>query len=55
MLRNWDSLEIVDVSLPNSTISPLDLGETLRSEVILNLGEVNPDDIMVELVRSKSK
>lgn len=50
MLRNWDSIEILDVKIPNSTISPLDLGQVLRSEVVLNLGEVLPDDIMVELV-----
>ena len=50
MLRNWDSIEIVNVTLPNSTISPLDLGDTLRSVVVLNLGDIHPEDVMIEFV-----
>jgi glycogen phosphorylase/synthase len=50
MLRNWESIEIVNVSLPNSTVSPLNLGDTLHSEVVLNLGDIHPDDVMIEFV-----
>ncbi|NVO18813.1 MAG: alpha-glucan family phosphorylase [Bacteroidetes bacterium] len=50
MLRHWDSIEVVSVGLPNSTVSPMDLGETLHTEVTLNLGDIHPDDVMVEFV-----
>jgi len=50
MLRNWDNLEIIDIQLPNSTISPMNLGETFRAEVTLNLGNISPEDLRIELV-----
>jgi len=50
MIRNWESIEVLNVNIPNSTISPMDLGEVFRSEVVLELGDVNPDDLMIELV-----
>jgi phosphorylase/glycogen(starch) synthase len=50
MLRNWENIDIVSVNLPNSTVSPLALGDKLRSEVVIKLGDAHPEDLMIELV-----
>ena len=50
MLRNWDSIEVVEMSLPNTNISALKMGELISAKVVLNLGDINPDDVMVEFV-----
>jgi len=50
MIRNWDGIEVVDVIYPNSTNQPLNLGDIFKVELILNLGDIAPDDIMIEMV-----
>jgi len=50
MIRNWDGIEVVDVIFPNPTNDELKLGDIFKAEVILSLGDIAPDDIMIEMV-----
>lgn len=50
MIRNWDSIQVVDVIFPNSSNEVLNLGDIFRAEMILNLGDIAPQDIMIEMV-----
>jgi len=50
VVRNWDTIEIVEVKVPHSSTNPLYMGAKFYTEVILNLGEFKPDEIMVELI-----
>ena len=48
----WSKISVVDVRVSNG-IMPLQLGEKFKAEITLNLGELNPKDIKVELVFAK--
>ena len=50
MIRNWDGIEVVDVILPNPVNQVLNLGEMFVAELKLNLGDIAPDDIMIEMI-----
>lgn len=50
VLRHWESIEVIDVIFPNSTSKALHLGELFQAEVIINTGDLNPQDIRIELV-----
>jgi phosphorylase/glycogen(starch) synthase len=50
MIRNWDGIEVVGVNYPNPTNQVLDLGDIFKVELILNLGDIAPADIMAEMV-----
>ena len=50
MIRNWDGIEVVDLIYPNSTNQALNLGDIFKVELILNLGDIAPDDVMAEMV-----
>ena len=50
MIRNWDGIEVMDVIFPNSTTEELNLGDMFRAELILSLGDIAPDDVMIEMV-----
>lgn len=50
VLRNWDSLEVLDVIFPSSTTKALHLGDLFEAELVVNLGDLSPDDIRIEMV-----
>ncbi len=50
MIRNWDGIEVVDVIIPDSTNEVLKLGDMFKAELVLSLGDISPDDVMVEMV-----
>lgn len=50
ILRSWKSIEVVSVNVPDSNSKALHLGDVFYSEVILNLHELTPDDIGIEIV-----
>ena len=50
MKRNWDGIEVVDVILPNPTNQAINLGDIFTAELVLNLGDIAPDDIMIEMI-----
>ena len=50
VLRGWDSIEIVSVNMPDSTIKPLRLGENFVAEIVLNVNELAPADLGMEVL-----
>ena len=50
MIRAWESIEVVSVNLPDSTVKPLLLGEQFVAEIVLNLHEIPSSDIGIEIV-----
>jgi len=50
MIRNWDGIEVMDVIFPNATTEELNLGDKFKAELILSLGDIAPDDVMIEMV-----
>lgn len=50
ILRGWDSIEVVSISIPDSTKKPLRLGENFVAEIVLNVNELAPADLGLEVV-----
>lgn len=48
--RNWDSLEIITAEQFDTSRQAIVLGKEYTSEVVLDLGNLNPDEVGVELV-----
>jgi alpha-glucan phosphorylase-like protein len=53
VLRGWDSIEVVSIKTPDSTLRPLSLGESFKAEVILDLNELSGTDIGIEVLFGK--
>ncbi|MGE5316972.1 MAG: alpha-glucan family phosphorylase, partial [Chloroflexota bacterium] len=50
ILRGWESIEVVSLSMPDSTKKPLRLGENFVAEIVLNVNELTPSDIGLEVL-----
>ncbi len=50
MIRNWDGIEVMEVLFPDTSNAALNLGDIFKAELILSLGDIAPDDIMIEVV-----
>ncbi|MDR2979174.1 MAG: alpha-glucan family phosphorylase [Bacteroidales bacterium] len=50
LLAAWDNIEIVQLNCPDTVQMPHLLGETLHFEVKVNLGNIQPNDIRIELL-----
>lgn len=50
MMRSWESIEVVSVSIPDSSLKPLRLGENFVAEIVLNVNEINPADLGLEVL-----
>ena len=50
MLHDWDTIALLDVQFPNSTVKPLNLGEDFEASVVLSLNEADSGHVGVELV-----
>jgi phosphorylase/glycogen(starch) synthase len=48
--RNWESLEIITAEQFDTSRQAIVLGKEYTSEVVLDLGSLNPDEVGVELV-----
>jgi len=55
MIRNWDGIEVVEVNFPNPSSEALNLGEIFKAALILSLGDIAPDDIMIEMVTGQKE
>ncbi len=53
--RSWDSIEVVKVSIPDSTQKPLALGDSFRAEIVLNVNELSGSDVGVEVLFGKKE
>lgn len=50
VIRGWDSIEIIKVNLPDSTLKPLSLGENFIAEIVLNLNELSNVEVGIEVL-----
>jgi len=50
VLRGWESIEIVSLHIPDSSQKPMSLGESFKSEIILDLNELSGTDIGIEVL-----
>jgi phosphorylase/glycogen(starch) synthase len=50
IFNGWDKIELVEVKVPDPSISPIELGGLFRAEVILDLKDISGDDIAVEVL-----
>lgn len=50
MLRNWNEIEVINMKLHDSTARPLLLGEDFKASVELLIGELDPNDIRIDLL-----
>lgn len=50
IIRGWKSIELVSVFIPESNSKALNLGDLFKAEVILNLHELKPEEIGIEIV-----
>ena len=48
--REWKNVEVVSVTAPDSVNSDVALGNEFQAEVILNIGDLNADEIGVEIL-----
>jgi phosphorylase/glycogen(starch) synthase len=51
--REWDNIQVVSLNLPDSNQKPLILGESFQAEIVLNLAELSPEDIGIEILFGK--
>jgi len=53
VLKNWDQLQVISLRVPDSTQRPLVFGESFRAQIVLNISELSPDDIGIEVLFGK--
>jgi len=50
--QNWDKIEVLEVNHPELTQSPISVGETYKGSVKLNLDNLTPEDLGLEMLIS---
>ncbi|MCX6270530.1 MAG: alpha-glucan family phosphorylase [Bacteroidetes bacterium] len=50
ILGGFENIEVISVKTPNSSTRPLSLGEVFQAEIVLDINELSPDDIGIEVV-----
>ncbi len=53
VMRGWDSIEVISMKVPDSNQKPLQLGESFKAEIILDLNELSGTDIGIEVLFGK--
>jgi phosphorylase/glycogen(starch) synthase len=48
--REWPHLEVISLSKPDDAKGSLTLGKKFNAELVIAIGELNPEDLGVELV-----
>ena len=51
--NGWNSIEVLSVKTPDSTQKPLQLGDSFKAEIILDLNELSSTDIGIEVLFGK--
>ena len=51
----WSNLEVLDVNHHNSTQKALQMGDEFKAELVIDLKELSPEDIGVELIYGQKK
>ncbi|NSW46149.1 MAG: alpha-glucan family phosphorylase [Bacteroidales bacterium] len=55
MLRAWESIEVVNITTPDVTARPLNLGDYFTAQVCLNLHEIPAKEINIEVLFGKKE
>ncbi len=50
ILRNWNDIEVLEMTLHDSTARPLLLGEDFKASVKIQLGELDANDLKIDLL-----
>ncbi len=50
VIHSWDSIEVLQINLPDSTLKPLSLGENFKAEIVVNLNELSGIDLGIEVL-----
>ena len=50
MLRSWESIEVISVNVPDSAKRRFKVGEKFIAEVVLDLNEISPEDIGIDVI-----
>ena len=53
VMRGWDNIEVISVSMPDSNHKPLLLGESFKAENVLDMNELSGTDIGIEVLFGK--
>lgn len=53
MTNCWDKIEVISIDFPDTTKKEFRLGEPYQGEVVLNLKDIDPDKVGVEVVIAK--
>ncbi|NCA77781.1 MAG: alpha-glucan family phosphorylase [Alphaproteobacteria bacterium] len=53
VIRGWESIEVISMKVPDSNQKPLQLGESFKAEIILDLNELSGTDIGIEVLFGK--
>jgi phosphorylase/glycogen(starch) synthase len=53
VFRSWESIEIISIKSPDISKEHIILGRKYEGEVVLDLNELSPDDIGVEIVAAE--
>ena len=50
IIKGWDALEVISVEIPDSTVSPLELGQDFAAEIVVKTNGIRPGDIGIEVI-----
>ncbi len=53
--RAWKDIEVVERDVYNFANTPLPLGEEVKGSIVLNIGDLNPEDVSVEMLIAERK
>jgi phosphorylase/glycogen(starch) synthase len=51
----WNNLEVLSVDYHNSTHRPLQMGDTFEAELVIDVKDLHPEDIGVEMIYGQKK
>ncbi len=52
--NSWDKIEVISIDFPDTTKKEFRLGKPYQGEVVLNLKDIQPDEVGVEVVITKT-
>ena len=50
IMRGWNSIEVVSVKIPDPTISPMLMGDSFKTEIVLDTNKIPGSDIGIEVL-----
>jgi glycogen phosphorylase/synthase len=55
VVRGWDSIKVVDVTMPETSLKPMVSGEKYNAEIVLNLGKIAEMNVGIEMLITEIK